>query len=98
MGRVYLARDLRLGRPVAIKVVTLEELHNEDEPRERAAFTERLEREARIAATLDHPGIVTIYQVGTYGQPYIVMQFIDGPSLASLLKADVPFDRSETHS
>ncbi|HLJ48470.1 MAG TPA: serine/threonine-protein kinase [Bryobacteraceae bacterium] len=101
MGRVYLARDTRLERQVAIKVVNLEPAETETERKERAAVTERLLREARIAATLDHPGIVTIYQVGiseVAGDqvPYIAMQFIDGPTLEALLGLNVPLDAGET--
>jgi len=86
MGKVYLARDLSLDRLVAIKVVSLEVAATEKERKEREAFTERLIREAKISAALDHSGIVTIHQVGLFEkQPYIVMQFIDGPTLESLL-------------
>jgi len=90
MGRVYLAKDMLLDRQVAIKVVNLALV--EQNEGELEGFSDRLIREARIAAALDHPGIVAIYQVGrvehtrdTPGEPYIVMQFIDGPDLDSLL-------------
>jgi TPR repeat protein/predicted Ser/Thr protein kinase len=97
MGKVFLARDTVLGRQVAVKLVSVEEAESEEERRQRAIFVERLEREAKIAAALDHPGIVTIYSVGWYcDQPYVVMQFVDGPTLDSLLRAGGPFDREET--
>jgi serine/threonine protein kinase len=72
MGTVYLARDTKLARQVAIKV-----LHAEDDA--GAASNSRLLREARAAARLDHSGICTIYEVGeTDGRAFIVMQFVEG--------------------
>ena len=74
MGRVYLARDTRLGRKVALKV-----LHK--------AFTEgdgpaRLLREARAAAALDHPNAIAIFDVGEAdGVAYLAMEYLDGRSL-----------------
>src|ERR1022692_2368765 len=95
MGKVYLARDLRLDRNVAIKVVTIE-ARTENERIERDDFLERLKREAKIAAALDHPGIVTVYHVGEHGnEPYVVMQFIDGPTLETLTHAGARLDRPE---
>src|ERR1022692_324985 len=95
MGKVYLAMDQRLGRHVAIKVVTIE-ARTENERIERHDFLERLRREAPIAAALDHPGIVTIFHVGEHGdEPYVVMQFIDGPTLETLVKPGARFDRAE---
>ena len=59
MGDVYRARDLRLGRQVAIKFVT-SRLHGDTDAEAR------LEREARMASSLNHPGIVTVYDVGRH--------------------------------
>jgi serine/threonine protein kinase len=67
MGRVYKARDTRLGRVVAIKV--------SDE-----RFTERFDREARAVAALNHPNICTLYDVGP---DYLVMEFVDGAPIAA---------------
>src|SRR5262245_60452096 len=79
MGEVFRARDTRLGRSVAIKFVSP---HLKDD----AVAIERLGREARLASSLNHPGIVTVYDVGEAdGQPYVVMEFLEGGSLASLL-------------
>jgi TolB-like protein/tetratricopeptide (TPR) repeat protein len=75
MGAVYRARDTRLGRDVAIKVL----------PDDLAADPERLERferEARATASLNHPNILHIYDVGTHeGVPYIVEELVAGDSL-----------------
>jgi TolB-like protein/tetratricopeptide (TPR) repeat protein len=79
MGEVYRARDTRLGREVAIKVL----------PAEFAADPERLrrfEQEARAVAALDHPNILALYDVGTHdGSPYIVTQLLEGESLRERL-------------
>ncbi|MFO0579755.1 MAG: serine/threonine-protein kinase [Polyangia bacterium] len=69
MGAVYKARDLRLGRAVAIKF-----LHGED-----PAQVQRFMQEARAQSRLDHPDICRVYEVGTVGgRPYIAMQLVDG--------------------
>ena len=75
MGEVYRARDTRLGRTVAIKVI------GRDFTGDRGA-RERIAREAQLASSLNHPNIVTVYDVGDdEGHPYIVMELIDGESL-----------------
>ncbi|MEM6731594.1 MAG: serine/threonine-protein kinase [Myxococcota bacterium] len=81
MGSVFRARDERLGRTVAVKLLRAEEA----DTRERAA------REARALARLSHPGVVQIHDVGEDdGRPYLVMEWVEGPSLAELgvLEAD----------
>jgi len=79
MASVYLARDEELGRPVAVKV--LEALAGEDESRRRFL------REARLAARLTHPNIVTVYDAGEHdGALYIVMEYVEGETLAELLR------------
>jgi hypothetical protein len=79
MGEVYRARDARLSREVAIKVL----------PAELAADSARLQRfekEARSASALNHPNIVTIYDIGSEaGVSYIAMERVDGPTLRELL-------------
>ncbi len=77
MGRVFRARDVRLGRAVAVKVLRQESAAD-------PAFRERFAREARTLAQLDHPGIVTMYDFGTSprGESYLVMQLVAGGSLA----------------
>ena len=84
MGEVYLAEDKQLGRKVAIKFLPREVATDE-----RAK--QRLLREARTAATLDHPNICAIYEVGQEGDhSFIVLQYIEGETLASRLKRHLP--------
>jgi serine/threonine-protein kinase len=83
MAVVYRATDLRLHRPVAIKVLPPELAFNAD-------VRERFLREAQTAAQLSHPGIVPIYTVDeAEGLVFIVMAFVDGESLAERLGRDV---------
>ena len=80
MGDVYLARDTRLGRHAAVKV-----LRNAAEPGDRA--TARFLREARAVANLDHPNICTLYEVGSEEDyEFLAMQFVEGETLAVRLK------------
>ncbi len=75
MGVVYKARDTRLGRLVAIKVVNAE-------------FTQRFEREARAISALNHPHICTLYDVGVQqGASYLVMEYVEGRPLRGPLPA-----------
>ena len=72
MGEVWKARDLRLGRIVAIKV-------------SQGNFTDRFEREARAVAALNHPNICQLYDVGsTGGTGYLVMELVDGSAIAAV--------------
>jgi Tol biopolymer transport system component len=79
MGEVYRARDTRLGRDVAIKVL----------PAAYSADVDRLarfEREARAAATLNHPNILAVFDVGTEaGVPYVVSELLEGQTLRETL-------------
>jgi TolB-like protein/Tfp pilus assembly protein PilF len=80
MGEVYRARDYRLGRDVAIKV--LPPFFASDRLR-----LYRFEQEARAAAALNHPNILAVYQLGTYDDsPYLVSELLEGETLRSLLK------------
>jgi len=81
MGQVWRARDRRIGRDVAIKVIP--EVVEGDE------LLLRFEQEARAAGALNHPGLVTIFDVGTMnGSPYIVMELLEGQTLRDALGAD----------
>ena len=79
MGEVYRARDVRLGREVALKVLPEEVSRDAD----RLA---RFEQEARSASALNHPNIVTIHDIGkSNGTAYMAMELIDGSSLRQML-------------
>jgi eukaryotic-like serine/threonine-protein kinase len=79
MGEVYRARDSRLGRDVAIKV--LPSFLSADRDRLR-----RFEQEARAAAALDHPNILAVHQLGSYeGAPYLVSELLEGETLREQL-------------
>jgi len=76
MGEVYLAEDTRLGRRVALKLLALDVAQDADRRR-------RFEREARAAAALNHPNIVTIHSVEEAdGQPFLTMEIVEGHTLA----------------
>ena len=81
MGRVYKARDTRLDRDVAIKTLAPEVIAN---PR----ALEQFEQEARAASALNHPNILTIYDVGEFAcERFIASEFVDGPTLSEKLSA-----------
>jgi tRNA A-37 threonylcarbamoyl transferase component Bud32 len=86
MGVVYLARDPHLHRQVAVKTYSLPEGISEELAKQ---FHERFLREARAAASLSHPGIVTVYDAGedpARDLPYIAMEFVPGQSLKQRLE------------
>ncbi|MGW3768540.1 serine/threonine-protein kinase [Actinomadura verrucosospora] len=89
MGTVWRAHDERLGRQVAVKELRLPEGLDAEE---RDAWTARVDREARAAARLRHPGIVTVHDLVTTddGQPWIIMELVPGPSLADVLAEHGP--------
>ena len=81
MGAVYLATQLNLDRPVAIKVIAPDILDDDES-------LQRLGREAKIVANLSHPNIVQLHFTGKeYNFPYLVMEYVDGQSLGVLLRA-----------
>src|SRR5512140_2618615 len=83
MGEVYRARDTRLSRAIALKVLPTELSGGPDR-------LKRFEREARAASSLNHPNVVTIYEIGeSDGVRYIAMELVEGRTLRSLL-ADGP--------
>jgi serine/threonine protein kinase len=89
MGEVYRARDTRLDREVAIKTLSVERLA---QPEALARF----EKEARSASALNHPNIVTIYELGHVNSTrYIAMELVDGETLRqSLASGPIPFRKS----
>ena len=88
MGEVYKARDTRLDRTVAIKVLPT---HLAD----RAELRERFEREARTIASLNHPHICTLHDIGHQdGIDFLVMEYIEGETLAQrLVKGPLPIEQ-----
>jgi serine/threonine protein kinase len=79
MGEVYRARDSRLGREVAVKVLPAEFTADPDRLR-------RFEQEARAAAALNHPNILVLLDVGRHdGQPYLVTELLEGTTLRELI-------------
>jgi len=86
MGRVFEGRDLRLQRTVAIKMLRAQD----------AALAVRFEREVKLAARLQHPGVVPVYDAGFWpsGEPFLVMKLVLGQSLARVIRdADTRDDR-----
>jgi serine/threonine-protein kinase len=81
MGVVYLCVDPRLTRPVAVKVIRESEHMT---PAEKEQFLERFRHEAEAAGRLNHPGIVQIYDIGP---SYLVMEYLDGKALSTVMKA-----------
>ncbi len=78
LADVFLGRDLKLGRPVAIKVLRSEKV--------TSVTLARLRSEVELQAQLDHPAIVRVYDVGTDATPYLVMEFVDGANFETVLR------------
>src|SRR5207302_7036415 len=79
MANVYLAEDQELGRRIAIKILNDRHAHDEQ-------FVERFRREAKNAAGLSHPNVVSIYDRGeAEGTYYIAMEYLEGRSLKELI-------------
>ncbi len=86
MGEVYLAHDSRLGRKVAVKLLRPALTGHAD-------VTRRFEQEARAASSLNHPNIVTIYEIGEFGdRRFLAMEFVEGQSLAALTGRSSPIE------
>lgn len=85
MARVYLGRDLRLNRPVAIKIPHPHLMTDPD-------FMARFRHEAHAAAMVSHPNLVDVYDVGQDGdRHYIVMEYVAGTTLKQLINREAPF-------
>jgi serine/threonine protein kinase len=89
MGEVYRARDTKLGREVAIKVLPGEMARNPER-------LQRFEREARVLASLNHPNIATLHGFETHGDVhFLVMELVEGETLADRIARDpIPVDEA----
>jgi serine/threonine protein kinase len=84
MGIVYRARELALDRPVALKLIAPELARN-------PSFRDRFLRESRLAASIDHPGILPVYAAGEAdGELYLAMRYVSGTDLRSLIDRSGP--------
>ncbi len=82
MGEVYKARDTRLNRPVAIKLILVERMKTPSARR-------RFEQETKTTSSLNHPHVVTVFEAGeSEGRPYLVTEFVDGGTLKDWVKAE----------
>jgi serine/threonine protein kinase len=82
MGVVFKATDLSLDRPVALKLIAPELAEDE-------RFRDRFLKEPRLAASLDHPNVVPIYEAGEHdGQLYLAMRYVEGSDLGSVLGSE----------
>jgi serine/threonine-protein kinase len=89
MALVYMGLDILLHRKVAVKVLRQQYVHDEE-------FIRRFRREAQAAASLSHPNVVSIYDVGQEGEiHYIVMEYIEGTTLNDLIKERAPLQVEE---
>jgi tetratricopeptide (TPR) repeat protein len=89
MATVWEAEDTRLGRSVAVKVLSDVFAHDDE-------YLARFRREARLAAGLSHPGLVNVFDFeATADRPYLVMELIDGGTLAERLREEEPLDTDD---
>jgi tRNA A-37 threonylcarbamoyl transferase component Bud32 len=95
IGKVYLARHRRIGRRVALKTVHLEQKFEDEE--DRIEFYKRLQREAELCARMQHPNVVTLYDVGYEDElvSYLATEYIDGESLLARLRRTRPLPLAE---
>jgi serine/threonine protein kinase len=88
MGQVFAARDTRLGRKVALKILPPESTARPNRVR-------RFELEARAASALNHPNILTVFEIGEHGGiHFMATEFVEGQTLRSVLKSDLPLTRT----
>ena len=89
MALVYKAHDILLNRNVAVKVLRQQFVHDEE-------FIRRFRREAQSAASLSHPNVVSIYDVGQEDEiHYIVMEYVEGHNLNEIIKEQAPLQIEE---
>src|SRR6476661_10045053 len=82
MGVVYLAEQVRLRRRIALKVITPELAEDEK-------FRQRFERESQLAASLDHPNVIPVYEAGEAdGVLFISMKYVEGRDLRAIIRAE----------
>src|SRR5436190_3871126 len=82
MGVVYRATQLGLDRAVALKLITPEFAHDEE-------FRERFKRESKLAASIEHPNVIPVYEAGEQdGALFLAMRFVEGSDLKSLLNRE----------
>jgi tRNA A-37 threonylcarbamoyl transferase component Bud32 len=98
IGKVFLARHRRFGRRVALKTVHLEQKFEDDEDRDE--FYKRLQREAELCGSMQHPNIVTLYDVGYDGDvvSYLATEYVEGESLLARLRRTRPLPLDEALS
>src|SRR4051794_41820691 len=86
MGVVYLAEQVRLHRWVALKLIVPELAEDEE-------FRRRFERESQMAASLDHPNVIPVYEAGeANGALFISMRFVEGNDLRALIRGGGPME------
>jgi len=89
MGVVYRANDPLLSRTVAIKTVNI----SDNDPKEKAEYESRFNQEAKAAGGLNHPNIVTIYDIGKTGNvAYMAMELLEGSELRALMSSGRPIE------
>lgn len=95
MGMVYLAKDRRIGRKVALKTVQVEQQFDDDA--DATEFYQRLQREAEVCGAMMHPNIVTLYEPGYEKSviSYLATEYVDGESLRQKLKRTKPLPLAE---
>ena len=98
IGKVWLARHRRFGRRVALKTVHLEQKFEDEADRDE--FYKRLQREAELCGAMQHPNIVTLYDVGYDGElvSYLATEYVDGESLLARLRRTRPLPLNEATS
>ena len=95
LGKVFLARHRRIGRRVALKTVHLEQKFEDEE--DRSEFYKRLQREAELCGSIQHPNVVTLYDVGYEDDrvTYLATEYVDGESLLARLRRTRPLPVDE---